>query len=74
MSKEWREGIELEIIRLKQRRNMILELDSHLAYNDLVSKEHRDALSIAIRVLDREIERLLSELIIDDLLSGLNDN
>lgn len=66
----WREAILIEIKRLQIERMKILTLDAKLAYNDLISGEDRLAMMSAIRIIDSDINRLQTELVLDDLLSG----
>lgn len=69
MSDEWREEATIRIKRLQMDRQKILDLDSRLRYQDLVSEADRHIFYSAVEAIDREIEALKFDLILDEMLA-----
>ena len=66
----WREALAIRVAKLKIDRFDILQLDAAISEHQFVSPDHRKALLVAVRAIETEIQRIESEIVLDDILSG----
>lgn len=67
---EWKEKLMARLDKLVRDRQHIIELDHRLAYENLISDKDRETFASVLRSVDREIEEIQFELILDDMLAS----
>ena len=67
---DWKQQTLDRINKLKKDKDHIRELDSRLAYQELVAPHERECFYLVMQIINEEIERLKFELILDEMLSS----
>lgn len=64
------EAAKIRLVKLKQQKQNILNLDTKLIYEDQISQCDRDIFAMCIELIDKEIDRCLFELELEEMLES----